>query len=193
MLSKDQLDFLWSIEVSCERAVRAARYFDAVSASRTNVWSFTQNCYGAESIIRWCQVFGAYTEPTHYSKLFAQGMIGQMSKENISDRLRASIAMDKGQYRTFWKAVTTARNQYFAHSEFGAANKPTFPDTDLIQRMCLEMRDIVREILHRESSSATKQLDNMKRFTAHHTNARYLSEVDNGVRALSKAITSQQR
>jgi hypothetical protein len=120
-------------------------------------------------------------------------MIGQMSKENVSDRLRASIAMDKGQYRTFWKTVTTARNQYFAHYEFGAAYQPTFPDTDLIQRMCLEMRDIVREILHRESSSATKHLDDMKRFTAHHTNARYLSEVDNGVRTLSKAITRQQR
>ena len=193
MLSKDQLDFLWSIEVSCERAIRAAKYFEAVSHSNANVWSFTQNCYGSVCIVHWCQVFGGYSEPTHYSKLFAQGTVAQMTKDGVADRLRTSIGMDKSQYRAFWKGVTAARNQYFVHYEFGRNPRPQFPDVDHILRMCLEMREVVREILSQESSPETKQLDDMRHFTSHHTNARYLSEIQNGVKTLGHAVRSRQR
>jgi len=193
MLSKIQLEFLWGIEISCQKSIRAAKYLEVVSHSNTNVWSFTQNCYGAVCIIHWCQVFGAYSEPTHYSKLFARGTVAQMSKEIVANRLRASIGMDKSQYRAFWKGVTAARNQFFVHYEFGTTITPQFPDTDHILRMCLEMRDIVREILGHESSSETEQLGDMQRFTSYYTNARYISEIQSGVRTLSHAVTSRQR
>jgi hypothetical protein len=193
MLTKDQLDYLWSIEVACQRSIRAAKYFDAVSHSKTTVWSFTQNCYGAVCIIHWCQVFGAYSEPTHYSKLFAQGMVAQMTKETVADRVRASIGMNKSQYRSFWKGVTAARNQYFVHYEFGAKDKPTFPDIDLLLTMCVEMRDIVREILQQETSPETNQLENIMHFTSHHSNAKYLSDIQGGAKTLEHAVTSRQR
>ncbi len=193
MLTKVQLDYLWSIEVSCQRSIRAAKYFGAVPTSTTNVWSFTQNSYGAICIIHWCQIFGAYSEPTHYSKLFAQGMVAQMTKDTVATRLRASIKMNKRQYNSFWKGVTKARNKYFVHYEFGTKDKPLFPDIDLLLKTCLEMRVIVREIFAQETSRKIKQLEDLRHFTSYHTNARLLTEIQSGVETIDRVTSSRRR
>jgi hypothetical protein len=191
MLTKDQLDYLWSIEVACQRSIRAAKYFVSVSHSTAKVWSFTQNCYGAICIIHWCQVFGGYSEPTHYSQIFAHGMVAQMTKDTVAERLRASIGMNKRQYRSFWKGVTDARNKYFVHYEFGARDRPTFPDIDLLLKTCLEMRDVLREILAQETAQETKELDDLKRFTSYHSNIRYLSEIQGSAKALEYVVSGR--
>lgn len=193
MLTKAQLDGLWSIEVACQRSIRAAKYFDAVQDAENTVWSFTQNCYGAVCIIHWCQIFGSQREPTHYSKLFADGMVAQMTREIVKERLRTSIGMNKSQYCSFWKSVTDARNKFFVHYEFGAKDRPIFPDIDQLLKTCLEMRDIVREILDQESSQEQNQLDEFRRLTSHDSNASYLSEILGDVGILAHAVTSRNR
>ena len=188
MLRKEQLDHLWGIEVACQLCIRAGKYFDAVSGSRINAWAFTQNCFGGVCIIHWCQVFGAYNEPTHYSKLFAQGTIATMTKNIVAERLRSSVSMTERQYRSSWKGVTDARNKYFVHYEYGVKKLPKFPDIDMLITTSLEMRSIVRDIVHNETAFDQTRLKDFVRFVSYHTNARYLSEVESGVESLRHAM-----
>jgi hypothetical protein len=151
MLNQEQLDLLWVIEVACRRCIRAAKFFDVVSGKGDNVWAFTLNCYGGICVIHWCQVFGARSEPTHYSHLFDEGMLAKMTKDNAANKLRAALSMNKEQYRPFWKGVKDARDMYLVHNEFLARDRPAFPYTALMVNTCLVMRSVVREIVESES------------------------------------------
>lgn len=152
MLTNEQLDLLWNIEIACQRCIRAASHFEVASNSKSELWSFTQNCYGAMTVIHWCQIFGAYDEPTHFSSLFKNGALGGMLKEHVSNRLCAYVRMSQEAYSLLHKEATDARNKYFVHNEYNNKVRIVFPDLVILKRLCLEMRDIIREIVAAESS-----------------------------------------
>ena len=184
MLTKEQLDHLWGIEIACQNCIRAGKYFYAVSDSRTNAWAFTQNCYGGICIINWCQVFGGNDEPTLYSKLFAPGTITTMTKDIVAERIRTSVSMTKRQYNSFRNGVTYARNKFFVHYEYSVKAPPKFPNIDILILTSLEMRSIIRDLVHNETASNQTDLKDFVKFITHHTNVRYLSEIESGVKFL---------
>lgn len=189
MLNQEQLDLLWVIEVACQRCIRAAKYFDVVSRTPNNVWAFTQNCYGGICVIHWCQVFGSGSEPTHYSHLFDKGMLAQMTKENVSQRLRSALGMNDDHYRVFWQGVKGARDRYLVHHEFLAHDSPRFPDTDLLVSTCLVMRTVVGEIVQSEPGENEKLHEDIRHFVSNYTNERFLSEIKHESEALRKALS----
>jgi len=193
MLTKAQLDHLCGIETICQDCIRAGKYFDAVSGSRTNMWAFTRNCYGSICIIYWCQVFGSNKEPAHYSKLFAQGTITTMTEDTVAERLRTCVSMTKRQYNSFHKGVTYARNKFFAHYQYRIKDIPEFPDIDLLISTSLEMRSIVRDIAYNETAFDQKNLKDFVAAVSYHTNARYLSEVESGVESLRHSAFPKKR
>lgn len=188
MLSCDQLDLLWNIEIACQRCIRASHYFDIVSGTKANMWIFTQNCYGGICIIHWCQVFGVWSEPTHYSRLFKAGTVSSISKDQAADRLRKATGKDEHQYKSLWEEVKSARDKFLVHNEFSSKDRPVFPDLDILVKVCLEMRDIIREIVKSEESEDPKQQENIANFVSYYTNDRFLSEIKGESQRLFQAM-----
>lgn len=192
MLNQEQLDLLWVIEVACQRCIRAAKYFDVASGSQNNTWAFTQNCYGGISVIHWCQIFGSRSEPTHYSHLFEKGMLAQMTKDSVSQRLLRALGMNDDQYRIFWQGVKDARDRYLVHHEFLAPDTPKFPDTDQLVNTCLVMRTVVGEIVQSEPAEGVKRYEDIRHFVSHYTNERLLSEIKHDSEVLQKALSGRK-
>ena len=189
MLTRDQLDLLWNIEVACQWCIRAAYYFDVASNSKSNMWSFTQNCYGGICVIHWCQVFGACSEPTHYTKLFGVGSLAGMSKDQARERLRLSTGMDKITYNKFWEKTKDARDQILVHNEFNSKDSPVFPDPYVLIKVCFEMRNIINEIVTREKADDPKKQGDIAHFVSHFTNDKFLAEIKEETQELVTAIS----
>jgi hypothetical protein len=188
MLKRTHLELLWNIEIGCRRCIRSASYFKTVSGTNLNLWAFTQNCFGGICVIHWCQIFGSRSEPTHYSKLFDDVAGVPFSKDKISDRLRNSVEMTEIEYQKFWEEVKRARDGFLVHNEFGTADRPVFPDLDCIVSICLEMRNIILEIVNACQSEDPKYQQDIKHFMTHYTNDTFLSEIKKDLPKLSNAV-----
>jgi len=192
MLTRIQLDLLWNIEVACERCIRAAKYFGIASGAKDNLWVFTQNCYGGICVIHWCQVFGSCSEPIHYSNLFAKGTTAGISRDQVTKRLRDVVGMSEAQYFKLWQEVKDARDKFLVHNEFKATDSPVFPDLDLLTKICLEMREIIHQIITSEKSVDPKLQGDIEHFVSHYTNNRFLSELDRELPRLACAISGKK-
>lgn len=188
MLTRQQINLLWAIDMACTRCIFAAKCFDIVSDANKNVWAFTQNCYGGICVIHWCQVFGACKEPTHYSRLFDEGSVSNMTKEEVSNRLRGVLGMNESEYLCFWETVKQARDKYLVHDDFADADRPTFPDSTMMLKTSLEMRDILRHIIDSESIEDEEDRGVVD-FVSRMTNDRYLLQIDNDVQPLVRAVS----
>ncbi len=189
MITRNQLDLLWNIEISCRRCIRASHCFDTASGTNRNLWAFTQNCYGGICVIHWCQVFGAWSEPTHYSKLFADSTITCISKDRVAARLRSSVSMTVEQYEKFWNDVKATRDKYLVHNQFDSADRPLFPDLDLMMAICTEMRDIICEIITAEQSEDERYRGDIEHFLSHNTNDKFLQEIRQDLPSLATAVS----
>ena len=192
MQTNCQLDRLWTIEIACQRCIRAAKSFDALSNTNTNAWAFTQNCFGGICVIHWCQVFGAESEPTHYSRLFDKSTMTQMTKDIVKGKLRKTLGMTESEYLNFWQGVKDARDKFLVHCDFAVEDKPIFPDTDHLLKTCFVMRDILAGIVATESFKDTKRCGDILHFMVKYTNERFLSEVDRDVALLSRAVSGHK-
>jgi hypothetical protein len=189
MITHDQLNLLWNIEVACQWCIRAAHYFDVASNSKSNMWSFTQNCYGGICVIHWCQVFGAKSEPTHYSKLFGVEPLAGMSKNRTEERLRQSTGMDKIIYKQLWNETKKARDKFLVHNEFNSKETPIFPDLDVLIKVCCEMRNIISDIVTLVKSDDPKKQADIAHFVTHFTNEMFLAEIQKETHVLVQAMS----
>jgi hypothetical protein len=194
-MTLQELKFLWQIELHCERCIRACMYFFAASgAENSKLWSFTQNCYAESAIIHWCKIFGAYSEPTHYTSFFNNKCFNlndetTIDLSSVKKRLRDACGLEKDQYEVFWKGVKDGRDSFFVHNEFSKENRPSFPDLSVLQKTCLEMREIIFDVLSYDSCLDDPEFfKNFFDLTQWNRNNKYLRDLKNDCSALSKAI-----
>jgi len=195
MTLKD-LELLWQIEVHCERCIRACAYFFAVSGSdSSNLWSFTQNCYAETAIIHWCKTFGSHSsEPTHFkhffeNRCFHAGDGTAITLDTVRKRLRHASGLDDNQYTDFWKGVKDGRDTFFVHNEFSKQNHPSFPDLNIVQQTCLEMREIIHAVLSGEDCSEDSDFfQNFCDLVQWNRNPKYLRDIEKDCKALTRAI-----
>ena len=191
MMNRSQLDLLWNIEIACRRCITASCYFDITSGTEQNLWAFTQNCYGEICVIHWCKVFGARSEPTHYSRLFDTPTIACISKHQVAIRLHTSVTKTEAEYTRLWRDVKKARDKFLVHNEFSLTDKPIFPDLDLLVKVCIEIRDVIREIITAEQSDDETYRSNIKHFLDHYTNDRLLEEIKQELPILAAAVSKR--
>lgn len=191
-----ELKLLWQIELHCERCIRACAYFFAVSGSNSgNLWSFTQNCYAEAAIIHWCKIFGSHTsEPTHFKNFFEgrcfyAGDGAAIDLNSVRKRLRDACGLDEDQYSAFWKEVKDGRDSFFVHNEFSKENRPTFPDLDILQKTCLEMREVIHDVLSPDNClDDSIFFQNFLSLVQWNRNQKYLQDLESDCEALIKAI-----
>jgi hypothetical protein len=191
-----ELNLLWQIESHCERCIRACVYSFAVSGSNSkNLWSFTQNCYAEAAIIHWCKIFGSHSsEPTHFKVFFEKKCIPSsdgttIDMNSVRNRLRDACGFNEDHYKAFWQDVKDGRDTFFVHNEFSKENRPSFPDLSILQKTCLEMREIIFEVL--SSDNSLEDSDFYKNFldlAQWNRNPKYLRELEQDCMVLSKAI-----
>ncbi len=190
MLSREQLELIWNIDIACRRCVRAAQSFDAITGLEGNHWSFTQNCFGEMCVIHWCQVFGGWAEPTHYSKMFADAVVTCIKRDDVKLRLQNAVSMNAGEYTVFREQVATARNKFMVHNEFSTEDRLVFPDLDQLSAISMTMREISSEIISQEQSTDQEYQTSIKEFLDHYTNVRFMDELALDILALKSAISS---
>ena len=193
MISTGDIHFLEQIEIHCRKCMRAASYFDVASGTKSNLWAFTQNCYGEIAITYWCKVFGTSSEPMHFSKLFGSRKFATKSRvtisiENIRQRLRGASAMEERQYCVFWKNVKDCRNKVFVHNEFTNGHRPTFPDLALLSAICGEMRTIIGDIVGAQQYQNNRGLTTFRKFMEWHSNDAFLQQLTADGKILAEAI-----
>lgn len=190
ILTRSQLDLIWNIEISCRRCVRGARYFNALPKSKDRRWAYTQNCFGGISIVFWCQIFGSDSEPTHYSRLFAENTMLPVSRNDVATRLRQATGMTGSAYKEFWQGIKDARDKFFVHNEFDTEDRPSFPDLDLMAKVCLEMRMVLHEILDACTSEDVKFQKRIVHWISHFTNDVFLKDVEGDLPQLQKEAST---
>ncbi len=171
-------------------------YFFAASGSKNSkLWSFTQNCYAESAIIHWCKIFGAYSEPTHYTSFFDNKCFNlkdgtTIDLNSVKERLRDACGLENTQYEVFWKEVKDGRDSFFfVHNEFSKEKSPSFPNLSILKKTCLEMREIIFTVL--SSDSCSDDPDFFKSFfdlTQWNRNEKYLRDLEHECNALCKAI-----
>ena len=105
MLTRQNLELLWSIDSACQQSIRSAQYCQTVSRGQLNTWLFMQNYFGTVAIVFWCQVFGSKKEPTHYSRLFKNAAPLWPSESDVTRRLHTSAGLNEPQYDVFQRGV----------------------------------------------------------------------------------------
>ena len=195
-MTLEDLNLLWQIELHCERCIRACSYFFAVSGSKaSNLWSFTQNCYAEAAIIHWCKIFGSYSsEPTHFKLFFENKSIHvndgtAIDLNTVRQRLRNSCGLCENQYKAFWKNVKDGRDTFFVHNEFSKERRPSFPDLNLLQKTCLEMRDIIYSVLCSDDCIEDPEFHkNFLDLAQWNRNSKYLQEIEKDCMSLNQTI-----
>jgi hypothetical protein len=198
-MTKKDLELLWQIEQHCERCIRAGTYFVAASDKDSgNLWSFTQNCYAETTIIHWCKIFGSYgSEPTHFKHFFekrrfhiSDGTI--ITLDTVRKRLRDASGLDDCRYMDFWKGVIDGRNMFFVHNEFSKKNRLLFPNLNVMQQTCLEMREIIRDVLSGEDCSEDSEFfQKFRDLVQWNRNSKYLRDLEKDCEALTRAINAR--
>jgi hypothetical protein len=85
--------------------------------------------------------------------------------------------------------VKDGRDTFFVHNEFSKENRPSFPDLNILQKTCLEMREIIFEVL--SSDNSLEDPDFYKNFldlAQWNRNPKYLGELEQDCMVMSKAI-----
>lgn len=160
MLHDDQRNLIWQIDAACRKCIRAVMHFHAVTGKTPEVWTFLQNCLGEIAVIQWCYVFNNYKDSTHFKQLFDDRVItaidSEFSVDRIRDRLYAAVGLTVDQYVSFREEMVEFRNKYAAHRDFEKKGV-VFPDLDIAMNLCVEMRNILRELVDMAVSTGSGQ------------------------------------
>ena len=160
MLTDAQHNLIWQIDTACRKCIRAVLYFNAVTGKTPELWTFSQNCFGEIAAIQWCHVFNKYKDCTHFSQLFGDPTIAAIDSkftlDNVRTRLRATIGLTHDQYTAFRQQLVDFRNLYAAHWDYEKKGVD-FPDLDMAMTLCVEMRDILRQVVVKAVSDKSRQ------------------------------------
>jgi hypothetical protein len=89
-------------------------------------WAMTIDAHLLLASIYWCMVFGAYSNPTHWTKLART----KLERQKFRTELYQSLRMSKAEYGKYWQDMTDFRNKYAAHRDGFTDPVPNF-DTAL--------------------------------------------------------------
>lgn len=166
MLTDAQCKLIWQIDTACRNCIRAVLYFNAVTGKTHEFWTFSQNCFGEIATIQWCHVFNKYKDSTHFCQLFGDSTISAIDTEfainNVRDRLRVAIGLTTDQYTAFRQEVVDFRNSYAAHMDYEKKGV-VFPDLNMAMELCVEMRDIIRQLVVKAvTAKSSQELQDLK-------------------------------
>lgn len=178
MLTNDQCNLIWQIDGACRKCIRAVFYFNAVTNRGREVWSFTQNCFGEIAAIQWSHIFGKYKDCTHFSQLFGDPAIGiidpKFKIDNVRIRLHTAISVNEDQYNDLWKEIMNFRDSYAAHWDY-RKKTVVFPDLEKAMTLCIEMRDILRDLVVKAvSETSGRELQDLRMLLIEYNNDRQL-------------------
>ena len=184
IITAQDLDLLYQIEVHSEKCIRACLYAEATSGTDNKMWAFTQNCFVESAILHWVKIFGSRKEPTHYTqffngKCFSMADGTYLTVELVRGRFCNSAGMSEDEYLSFWKNLKKGRDQYFVHNEFTASSSAQSPDLDLLKKMPLEMRSIIYEVISQEDSEDKEKYKLFKELVQWNKNSKYLMDLNN--------------
>lgn len=183
MLTTKDLTLLNQIEIHCEKCIRACVYAEAVNGGSINMWAFSQNCFAEAAILHWCKVFGSNYEPTHYSKYFKDNCISmpdgsKLTIDLVRSRLYSAANMTEDEYKIFWKNLKIGRDKYFVHNEFSIQMRGKFPDTDVLKRVAIEMRDVIYDVVSNMKSEDPERHRRFQAFLFVNQNNKYLQDLE---------------
>ncbi len=178
MLTDTQHNLIWQMDTACRKCIRAVLYFNAVTGKTPELWTFLQNCLGEIAAIQWCHVFNKYKDCTHFSQLFGNPTIAAIDSEftlnNVRSRLRAAIGLTRDEYIAFRQRIVDFRNSYAVHCDYEKKGV-VFPDLDMAMTLCVEMRDMLRQLVVKAVSDISNQkLQDLRRLLTSHNNDQLL-------------------
>ena len=150
--------------------MEAVSYFNALAGKTLHLWTFTHNCFGEIAAIQWCNVFNKYEDCTHFKQLFGDPTINAIAAEfdleNVRRRLRSAVALTPDEYKAFRQGMVEFRNACAAHLDYRKEGL-VFPDLDVASNLCVEMRDILRQLVVKIVSDGSSRGNARPEGTAH--------------------------
>ena len=101
--------------------------------------------------------------------------------------------MNEQQYDSLWKDIKKARDKFFVHYDIDTSDFPVFPYLDKLVNICLEMRDIILQIITSENSHDQEFQEKIKHFVSYYTNDSFLSEIEGESNILENAVRAIKR
>ena len=141
------------------------------------------------SFLRWNNIFGTYSEPTHWSKI--PGVDKELVKEEIFKR----CGVDEAAWKTAHAQSNKLRNHFIAHNEFSKSSPNAFEDSEVYLNSASVIREIVLTIFSKHFSKNVK-FDEYIRDVTKITNDELVEQVGNmskqGVLFSSESITGSK-
>jgi hypothetical protein len=193
MITSKGMAWIWSAENIIQNCVRAIEYASAVQGNSADQWKFTRNCYIESAIIYWWKIFGSCSESTNYTRFFGENnklsttTIPSLTSSDELIRLINSAGLNEDDYNEFHVVARKARNKFFAH--FDLTKTVILPDIEKMKLVCLEMRDILKEVVKTEKLDASCDQEKQQMYTAIsglRNNTDLVSGFANGVKNFGK-------
>ena len=193
MITSKGMKWIWSAENIIQNCVRAIEYANAVQGNSADQWKFTRNCYIESAIINWWKIFGSCGESTNYTRFFGENIklststIPNLTSIDVLSRLINSVGLNEDDYNEFHVVVKKARNKFFAH--FDLTKTVIVPDIEKMKLVCLEMRNILKEVVTVEKLDASCDAEKEQMYTAisgQRNNVDLVSGFANGVKSFGK-------
>jgi len=191
MITNEQLELIRQVDGICRNCIRAIRYWGTLSPAQTPYWiTFTGRCYGEIAAIQWCHLFKSYRDKTHFTQLFGitpvSGIAPHFTPDAVRSRLLHAAGLTMSRYEEFWGEMTTFRDSIAAHWD-PSADGLVFPDLQVAECLCLELRAILKELVDAiANTDDASQLLQLKTEINEHTNELFLTEVNCDVEQLTK-------
>lgn len=164
------MEWIWSAENIIQNSVRAIEYANTVQGNTADQWKFTRNCYIESAIINWWKIFGSCSESTNYTRFFGENTklstttIPSLTSNDVLIRLINSVGLNEDDYNEFHVEVKKARNKFFAH--FDLTKTVILPDIEKMKLVCLEMRNILKEVVKTEKLEASCDQEKQQMYAA---------------------------
>lgn len=144
---------LYQMQYVAMRCIWAGECYSVLAGEQENVlWAQTKHFYAEVAIVRWCQLFGAPEEKTHYTKLFGGAGIDRLKWLSpdldtavIENRLLKCNNLTEDEYHHYWSRMKEFRESYVSRWDLDQ-NGFQIPDLRIAVTMCREYIEILKSV-----------------------------------------------
>ena len=179
---------IWVMDTACRDCIHAVLLCKALSKTKTEMWAFTQRCFGEVAVIQWCHLFKDEKSGTHFKRLFGEHVpeeVLDLTIETVRARILGAVGLSETDYASFRKEMVVFRDKVAAHKDMTAMGV-IFPDLEKTKKTCLELRSILKEVVASQQELGTSEyLYRLNQLLSDNTNEWLLPKWENEARLLA--------
>ncbi len=110
--------------------IELSKNFDHLKGDK-EFWVYTCDAHFQMIVVRWCMIFGSYSNETHWKKL-------KLDEKEFSEYLLKELQISLAEWYIYWVKMKNFRDEYIAHRSLNSTPTPPFFDNAIKALLCLD-------------------------------------------------------